>query len=100
MNPPRVAVARYVAIGCVSSHTKVRLSPVVVLDTSTPLPTTSMSVGTVMASVKEALSLGWLLLGNQPMLPIGSPTTKAPSTVGRKPSDDPSGSMISGGVPL
>lgn len=52
-----------------------------------------------MDSLSVALSVGWLLLGNQPMLPIGSPATKAPSDVGRKPSLELSGSVTTGGWP-
>jgi hypothetical protein len=45
------------------------------------------------------LSRGLSLTGNQPGDPCGSLTTKAPSSVGTKPSIDLSGSVIGLGVP-
>jgi hypothetical protein len=50
------------------------------------------------------LSVGWLLFGNQPIAPIGSLTTNAPVRtplvkIGDHPSNEPSGSSTSTGVP-
>src|SRR6476469_258611 len=90
---PRVAVARYGAIGSLSRQTQVVRPPVVVLDTRTPLAITVRPSGTVTAKSKVALSCGLSFTGYQPGEPCGSPTTKAPSSVGTQPTIDPSGSV-------
>lgn len=46
-----------------------------------------------------ALSEGWLFPGNQAMDPVGSPSARAPSSVGSQPSAEPSGSVMVTGFP-
>src|SRR6478735_7204010 len=95
---PRVAVARYGAIGSLARQTQVVRPPVEVLDTRTPLAITVRPSGTVTVKSKVALSCGLSFTGYQPGEPCGSPT-KAPSSVGTHPSIDPSGSVTTRGMP-
>ncbi len=53
--------------------------------------------GTVTVKSYVALSRGLSLTGYHPGDPCGSPTTKAPSSVGTQPSIDPSGSVTTAG---
>ena len=55
--------------------------------------------GTVIAKSKVALSRSESLTGIQPGVPCGSPTTKAPSSVGTQPSIASSGSTTGSGCP-
>ena len=96
---PSVAVARYGAIGSVSRQTQVVLPPAVAFETRTPLAITVRPAGTVMLKSNVALSRGLSFTGYQAGDPCGSPTTKAPSSVGTQPSIDPSGSVTTAGVP-
>ena len=73
--------------------------PLSTLETSSPLPSAVCVFGTVMWKSYVALSVGWLLLGNQPIAPIGSLTTKPPPVIRTQPSNEPSGSWIWTGVP-
>lgn len=56
-------------------------------------------LGTVTAMSYDALSLGWLLPGNQAIEPVGSPSATEPSAVLSQPSFDPSGSVMVFGEP-
>src|SRR6478736_6242627 len=96
---PNVAVARYGAIGSVSSHTHVVLPAAVVCDTRTPLAIAVSPAGTVMVKSNVALSRGLSFTGYHAGDPCGSPTTKAPSSVGTQPSIEKSGSVTTVGVP-
>src|SRR5919197_4947113 len=96
---PSVAVARYGAIGELSRHTKVVPPPVVVWEARTPLAITVRPAGTVTVKSKVALSRGLSLTGYHAGDPCGSPTTKAPSSVGTQPSIDSSGSVTTCGSP-
>src|SRR5215211_8730636 len=87
-NRPSVAVARYGAIGSLSRQTHVVLPPAVLRDTSTPFAITVNPCGTVTEKSKVALSVGVPLTGYHAGEPCGSPTTKAPSSVGTQPSID------------
>ena len=55
--------------------------------------------GTETLTSNVALSRGVSFTGYQAGEPCGSPTTKAPSSVGTQPSTDPSGSVTTDGVP-
>src|SRR6266568_949568 len=92
-NRPRVAVARYGAIGELSRQTQVVAPALVAYETRTPFAITVRPAGTVTAKSKLALSRGLSFTGNQPGDPCGSPTTNAPSSVGTHPSIDWSGSV-------
>src|SRR6476469_5480728 len=96
---PRVAVARYGAIGSLSRQTQVVRPPDDRCDTSTPFAITVRPSGTVTWKSKVALSCGVSLTGYQLGEPCGSPTTKAPSAVGTHPSIEPSGSVTTWGTP-
>ncbi len=63
------------------------------------MPTEVRPFGIVVRISNVALSRGVLLFGNQPCEPIGSPTTKAPSSVLNQPSWEPSGSVTGWGTP-
>lgn len=65
----------------------------------TPLETAVSPFGTVTVRSYAALSLGWLLPGNQAIDPVGSPRASAPSSVGSQPSSDSSGSVMVFGDP-
>jgi len=80
-----VAVARYGAIGSGASQTQVVLWPWVRRPTRRPLEIASSPAGTVTTKVKDALSVGWSLRGNQLAEPSGSLTTTAPSSVWIQP---------------
>src|SRR5215210_8573379 len=96
---PRVAVAKYGAIGSLSRQTHVVLPPAVPRDRSTPFAITVNPSGTVTEKSNVALSLGVSLTGYHAGEPCGSPTTNAPSSVGTQPSIDSSGSLTTDGVP-
>ena len=81
-------MARYGAIGSVSCQTQVVLPPAVALDTRTPLAIAVSPAGTVMLKSNVALSRGLSFTGYHAGDPCGSPTTKAPSSVGIQPSID------------
>ena len=92
-------MARYGAIGSVSRQTQVVRPPLVACETRTPLAITVSPSGTVTLKSYVALSRGLSLTGYQAGEPCGSPTTKAPSSVGTQPSIEPSGSVTTVGVP-
>ena len=58
-----------------------------------------MPSGTVARKVNVALSVGLSLTGIHAGAPCGSPGTNTPSSVGTQPSIEPSGSVMTGGVP-
>ncbi len=86
-------------MGSVSLQTQRVLPPLESFDTSTPFAITVSPSGTATSKSKVALSRGLSLTGYQAGDPWGSPTTKAPSSVGTQPSIDPSGSVTTCGVP-
>src|SRR5512132_1392132 len=96
---PNVAVARYGAIGSVSRQTHLVFPALVTCETRMPFAMTVSPSGTVTRKSYRALSRGLSFTGYQPGEPCGSPTTNAPSSVGTQPSIDPSGSVMTGGVP-
>src|SRR6476469_6608306 len=96
---PRVAVARYGAIGSLSRQTQVVRPPDERCDTSTPFAITVRPSGTVTWKSKVALSCGVPLTRYQPGVPCGAPTTKAPAADGTHPSIEPSGSVTTWGTP-
>src|SRR5262245_10322493 len=98
-NRPSVAVERYGAIGSVSCQIQVVRPPAVVFETRTPLAIAVSPAGTEMLKSYVALSRGLSFTGYQAGEPWGSPTTKAPSSVGIQPSIDWSGSVTTAGVP-
>ena len=87
------------AIGSVSFQTQVVLPPLVADETRIPFAIAVSPAGTVTAKSNVALSRGLSLHGYQPGDPWGSPTTKAPSSVGIQPSIDWSGSVMTSGTP-
>ena len=94
-----MTVARYGAIGSRSRHTKVSLPAALVCEARTPFASTQSPVGTVTSKRNVALSAGVSLTGNQVGAPCGSLATKAPSGVAIQPSSEPSGSVVTCGVP-
>src|SRR5690348_15325818 len=78
---PMSTVTRYVAIGLLSSQTKLARPPAVVRETRSPLATTAVPSGTLTRKVYVALSVGWSFAGNQVLAALGSSPTNAPSLV-------------------
>jgi hypothetical protein len=63
------------------------------------LDTASRPLGTVTAMVKEALSIGWSLAGNQVAATSGWPMITTPSSVWKTPASPRLGSTMTCGIP-
>ena len=72
-------------------------APLVRRARSAPFDTAMRPLGTVIDTAYVALSRGVSLTGNQVGEPCGSLATNAPSSVGMKPSSEPSGSVTGRG---
>jgi hypothetical protein len=96
---PTVAVARYGAIGSRACQVVVVQPCRVLLPTSTPFDKDSRPCGAVIRVVKDALSSGWSLTGNQVEATSGCPTMTMPSSVAKTPDEPRFGSAMTWGTP-
>src|SRR5688572_18481344 len=92
-------VARYGAIGRVTSHSQVVKPSAVLLPRSTPLESALRFSGAAIPIVYVALSRGWSLTGNQDAATNGSPMATAPLSVCRNPVSPSPSSRVAAGTP-